>query len=110
MNNTSAAVTSNEKPQLAREGSGSSLFSEILESGGEIEGMFQRRKQEQEKKSSKKSLSNGLKDPVVVLRERIAIYNKKKENLYHLSLNEEVRIPYTALDCIINLAHLYYHK
>jgi hypothetical protein len=68
-----------------------SIFSELLVSGSEIEGMFQqRRKQEQDKKSSKKLLSNGLKNPAVALKERLSIYNKKKNEMYHLRLGEEV--------------------
>lgn len=71
-----------------------SLLSDLLVSGGEIEGMFQqKRKQEKDKKANKKSGSNGLKDPVIVLKDRLSIYNDKKDKKYWLTLNEEVRIP-----------------
>lgn len=69
----------------------SKTFTDLLVSGGEIEGMFQhRRKQEKDRKTSKKSITNGLKDPVTLLKERLSIYNNKREEKYHLTLNEEV--------------------
>lgn len=79
-----------EQPET---GGGSQELSDLLLSGGEIEGMFQqKRKQEKDKKASKKSGSNGLKDPVTVLKERLSIYNEKRDKKYWLSLNEEVRV------------------
>ena len=91
VNITAAASLSDTNAATETEEASTNLvFSELLESGEEIEGMFQRRKQEQEKKGHRKSLSNGLKDPVSILKERIAIYNKKTEDIYNLSLNQEV--------------------
>ena len=94
-NSDSRAATPHKTTEEVNKQS-SSLFSELLESGEEIEGMFQqRRKQEmlqaQNKKINKKSGPNGIKDPTQVLKERVAIYNKKRDEAYHLHANEEVR-------------------
>lgn len=70
----------------------SSIFSDLLVSGAEIEGMFQqKRKQERDRKNSgKKSGPNGLTDPVAILKDRLRIYNDKRNDTYHLAVNEEV--------------------
>lgn len=72
----------------------SDLFSEVLQSGGQIEGLFEKKRREEMqanagKKSNKKRGTNGLKDPASVLKERLAIYNKKNDEEFHLHLANE---------------------
>ena len=70
------------------------LFSEILESGEEIEGLFQQRRNTTEmltgKRPSRRISYSSSRNPVALLREQIAIYNKKKDPELHL--HAEVRV------------------
>ena len=81
----------NQKKQTDSSG----LFSEVLYSGREIEGLFEMKRREEmqangaKRSSSKKKGKNGLKDPLGILKERVEIYNKKKEDEFHLSIEEE---------------------
>ena len=75
----------------------SDLFSEVLQSGGQIEGLFEKKRREEMqanggKKSNKKRGPNGLRDPAGVLKERLAIYNKKNDVEFHLHLANEVSL------------------
>lgn len=69
------------------------LFSELLESGEEIEGLFQQRRRTEmqtQKRSSRKISSTSSRNPASLLREQISIYNKKKDQEFHLQLLDEV--------------------
>ena len=69
------------------------LFSEVLESGEEIEGLFQQRRHTTDmigKRPSRRISYSSSRNPVALLREQIAIYNKKKDPEVHL--HAEVRV------------------
>lgn len=71
------------------------LFSELLESGEEIEGLFQQRRRTAEittKRPSRRISYSSSRNPVSLLREQIATFNKKKDPEFHL--HAEVRASY----------------
>ena len=87
--------TPDRKAPETQNSEGSDLFSEVLFSGKEIEGLFEKKRREEMlsnsgKKSGKKRGANGVKDPLTILKERVAIYNRKLEDEFHLVLVEEV--------------------
>ena len=91
--------TSRGRQHLQRQGS-SSFFDELLESGGEIEGLFQQKgktdMQELRKVVKKPSLAT---DPLDALREQVALYNKKSGEVFKLRIIDEVgtKEPHTPL-------------
>ncbi len=71
------------------------LFTESLNSGRAIEGLFEMKRREEMqanggRRQSKKREANGLKDPLRLLKERIAIYNKKMDEEFQLLVDDEV--------------------
>lgn len=102
MSQTSESFTADESPvketptllsnSTTENDSSQDLFSEVLHSGKELEGLFGKQKREDMhgKKSSKKKGANGLKDPLSLMKERVEIYNKKMESEYQFTVNEEV--------------------
>lgn len=86
----STVSTSNGHQHLQRQGS-SSIFDELLESGGEIGGLFQ-----QKNKSDMQALrkignnTSPSSDPVCLLKEQVALYNKKSEQEFKLRISDEV--------------------
>ena len=71
------------------------LFTEALNSGKAIEGLFEMKRREEMqanggRRNSKRRESNGLKDPLCLLKERIAIYNKKMDEEFQLVVDDEV--------------------
>ncbi len=85
-------------PGEKKQTSSSDIFSEVLSSGREIEGLFEKKRREEmlanggKKSGSKKKGKNGLKDPISILKERVEIYNNKKEEKFHLTIDDvEVR-------------------
>ena len=87
---SSSSSTNRGHQHLQRQGS-SSFFDELLESGGEIEGLFQQKSktdmQGLRKVGKKQSLAS---DPLNILREQVALYNKKSGEEFKLRIIDEV--------------------
>ena len=86
------------------------LFSELLESGEEIEGLFQQRRRTEmqgHKRPSRKISSSSSKNPASLLRERISIYNKKKDHEFHLQVLDEVSVESRACEKVLYVLYNY---
>ena len=85
------ASSANRSHQHLQRRDSSSFFDELLESGGEIEGLFQKKSKTEmqglRKIEKKPSLSG---DPVNLLREQVALYNKKSDEELKLRIVDEV--------------------
>lgn len=71
------------------------ILSEALFSGEEIEGLIEKKRREEMqanggRKSGRKRGKNGVKDPLSILKERVAIYNKKKDSELGIAVEDEV--------------------
>lgn len=68
-------------------------FSELLESGKEIEGLFTKKKDMSSangRKPARRGKSSTYKEPLVLLKENVTIYNKKHDSDFHLKITEQV--------------------
>lgn len=70
------------------EGSKDSLLSELLSSGGEIEGLFQQKKRMGLENFAFMNSSRTLRERGEILQEQITAYNRRKSIQYQLSLQE----------------------
>lgn len=69
-----------------------SLLSELLSSGGEIEGLFQQKKRKGLKNFAFMNSSRAFREPGEILQEQITAYNRRKSIQYQLSLQEVSKI------------------